>query len=249
MNNGFKIRNDYTKVYTKMEEVGMKLLWSEGEFNKKYKNNKSKLDYLGKCGHKYASSWRSITLKIKRGHYNCPDCSYGHKQRIKECYNEKTNKQKCYKCCEWKNRDECYSKEKRGYRRECKCCRNEAIYTKRNNWTEERFITNMIQKAKHRHSKLYTKKKGKFNITEEDIVELKEKQNNKCAGTGNELIWKAGQDPFYMVSLDRIDSSITYMKDNIQLVCWFYNTTKGSSSDDDFIKLARLITENKKKNK
>jgi hypothetical protein len=39
------------------------------------------------------------------------------------------------------------------------------------------------------------------------------------------------------------------MKDNIQLVCWFYNTTKGKHSDDDIIKLARLITENINKGK
>lgn len=240
--NGFKIRNrnNYTNVYTKMNEVGMKLLWSEEEFKKIYKNNKTKLDYLGKCGHKHTSSLASITLKIKRGNFDCPDCSYGHKQRIKECYNEKTNQQKCYKCGEWKNRDECYSLEKKGPRRECKDCRNEYMKKHRLNWTEEEFIAAMVKKAKHRHKT--EKYEGVFNITEEDILELKEKQNNKCVGTGNELIWKIYQDPFYMVSLDRIDSSITYTKDNIQLVCWFYNNTKGNHSDDDFIKLCKQVS-------
>ena len=50
-----------------------------------------------------------------------------------------------------------------------------------------------------------------------------------------------------MVSLDRIDSSNTYNKDNIQLVCWFYNNTKGNHSDSDFIKLCKLISLNQQK--
>lgn len=233
----------YEKIKIKMEKVGMTLLWSEEEFDEKYKNNRvTQIPYLGKCGHQHTGTWASISNKIRNKHYNCPICSYGHEQRIEESYNEETNEQRCYECEEWKNRDECYAFEKERHRRVCKDCRNSHIKQSRENWTEERFMKNMVDKAKRRHKK--EKYKGDFNITVEDIVKLKEKQNNKCKLTGNELIWQCYQDPFYMVSLDRIDSSKTYMKDNIQLVCWFYNTTKGKSSDDDMIKLARLITEN-----
>jgi len=77
-----------------------------------------------------------------------------------------------------------------------------------------------------------------FAITEEDILELYYKQNGKCALSGQILTKIALEDKGinkYNVSIDRINSSKGYTKDNIQLVGAIVNIIKNDMEEKDFI--------------
>ena len=50
-----------------------------------------------------------------------------------------------------------------------------------------------------------------------------------------------GKQPINCISVDRIDSSKGYTKDNIQLTLADVNIMKWNTSDDDFIATCKLI--------
>lgn len=94
-----------------------------------------------------------------------------------------------------------------------------------------------------------------FNLTMEELWELYQKQNGKCALSGIELILLP---VFYSASIranaristtrreitasvDRIDSNIGYTIDNVQFVHKAINIMKGSLSDSDFINISKAI--------
>jgi hypothetical protein len=93
-------------------------------------------------------------------------------------------------------------------------------------------------------------KKQEFNITIEDIYDLWIKQNKKCALSGLGISFentntKKTRHRFDLIctaSLDRIDSSLPYNKDNVQLVHKHINIMKNNHNQEYFIKLCQLIT-------
>jgi len=86
-------------------------------------------------------------------------------------------------------------------------------------------------------------------ITLEDITDLYDKQNGLCALTNIQMTHtkRAGKGrkkcPPCNISVDRIDSSKPYAKNNIQLVCSSANTIKWDQSMADFILICRKISE------
>ncbi len=93
------------------------------------------------------------------------------------------------------------------------------------------------------HAKL--RKKHEFNITPEDLYELWEKQNGLCAYSKKLLNIETNH--LQRASLDRIDSKIGYVKDNIQLVTYAVNKMKQEFSEGDFLELCFSITDAKRK--
>jgi hypothetical protein len=90
-----------------------------------------------------------------------------------------------------------------------------------------------------------------FDITIEDLWKLFLQQNKKCALSGIELTFsKIRKDTTgKTISLDRIDSSIGYIKGNIQFVHKHINIMKNSFDQDYFISLCeQIINHNKTKN-
>jgi hypothetical protein len=82
----------------------------------------------------------------------------------------------------------------------------------------------------------------KFDITIIDIWELFLKQERKCALTGlNLLLPQTSKDTNATASLDRIDSSKGYIKNNIQWVHKDLNTMKMNLSQEQFINYCRLV--------
>jgi hypothetical protein len=106
----------------------------------------------------------------------------------------------------------------------------------------------MLSSAKKR-SKL---KNREFNISRVDILNLIEKQDNLCAISGVELNWKPSTGnkqricPPDRASLDRIDSSKGYTKENIQLVTDFVNRVKSWYSTEEFVKFCSQVVERHK---
>ena len=98
-------------------------------------------------------------------------------------------------------------------------------------------LRNLRTKAKQRHNK-------EFTIQESDMLDTWGKQNGLCAYTKLPLVATANQ--FNTISLDRIDSSIGYVPDNIQFVCAAVNKMKQEYSEEMFILFCHLVTHNNK---
>ena len=108
----------------------------------------------------------------------------------------------------------------------CDLCANERAIL----WRKNNPIKSLLRDAKY-HSK---KTKREFSICEQDVINLLEKQNNKCAISG--LYFSE-----YKPSLDRIDSSKGYTQDNIQLVTFQVNRMKSDFEITDFINVCKQI--------
>jgi len=76
---------------------------------------------------------------------------------------------------------------------------------------------------------------GLCTITINDLIDLWDKQNGRCAITN--LIMEHKPNKLKTVSVDRIDSNIGYTAGNIQLVCKFINLGKSTHSNDEVITL------------
>jgi hypothetical protein len=82
-----------------------------------------------------------------------------------------------------------------------------------------------------------------FSLTYEDLLPILQK--GRCQRTG--IIFSpgygmglGGNHPF-TPSLDRIDRSRGYSKDNVQIVVWIYNRAKGVDSDADVLRMAEAL--------
>ena len=81
--------------------------------------------------------------------------------------------------------------------------------------------------------------------TLKDIWELYLKQDKKCAVTGIPIKFGRTDKPIETTaSLDRIDSKLGYIKNNIQLVHKDVNIMKNSFSVDYFVNLCRMVVKN-----
>jgi hypothetical protein len=98
-----------------------------------------------------------------------------------------------------------------------------------------RVLSSIYNGAKRR-----SKKKGfGFNISKRDIEDLYVKQHGKCAITGINMTFIANDK--YKISLDRIDSKKGYLKNNVQLLCWWVNRCKSNYSKSDLLVFAHGI--------
>ena len=77
----------------------------------------------------------------------------------------------------------------------------------------------------------------RFNLSYLDLLEVLEKQNNKCALTGRELTCtlKVGTKFGTNASIDRIEAGGLYIKENIQLVCAAINSFRTDKSIEEFV--------------
>lgn len=115
---------------------------------------------------------------------------------------------------------------------QCKACLKRA----------KRVIYRMISSTRKR-----AKKTGM--VCEIDIAfirQLNESQNGKCVYTGLDLNWEYEEDrdgsiPFDRASIDRIDSTKGYTKDNVQLVVCTANIMKNRFAEEEFLLVCQLI--------
>lgn len=118
----------------------------------------------------------------------------------------------------------------------CKNCYS-TIYNK--NRIEKATINKLDYTLKMRlnDSKQRAKKRNIYNdIIIEDLYELWNTQNGKCAISGIDLTVESYNGRVNTnVSIDRIDSTKGYTKSNIQLVCSTINMMKGSLNIDELI--------------
>ena len=124
----------------------------------------------------------------------------------------------------------------------CKCKDTRFISNKSMHWKGGKFISStcltMCKLAAIR-------RKLEFNITIEDLENQWLLQNGKCAYTNIELtLPKKSRDFEANYSIDRIDSSIGYIKNNIHWVLKEINVMKMDLKEDRFLELCKIVTEN-----
>lgn len=90
------------------------------------------------------------------------------------------------------------------------------------------------------------RRKHPYTMTLQDLKELWERQDGRCAYTKVELRHaEDGERNFnFMASLDRIDSKLGYAPGNIQFVSATCNTAKNSMTHENFLEFMKLIREN-----
>jgi hypothetical protein len=82
-----------------------------------------------------------------------------------------------------------------------------------------------------------------FTVTIEDAWSIFKKQDGRCAFTGLTLSFpKDARDTTSNASIDRVDSSQGYVKDNIQWVDKRINFMKYTLSADEFVELCHLVS-------
>ena len=87
------------------------------------------------------------------------------------------------------------------------------------------------------------KRKIDFDITIEDVLKVYIDQGKVCSLSGIPIGWTR-MDKSHNISIDRIDSDKGYTTDNIQLVYPKINMMKFTYSQDEFIDLCRLVSNN-----
>lgn len=125
------------------------------------------------------------------------------------------------------------------FQTKCRPCEKIYIQNRKSN-PKDTFISilNRIKNSPKRTSK-------GFDIDCDFALNLLEKQNNKCAITNIELTCKKGEGLQYSnITIDRIDSSKGYTKDNIQILSYWANMAKGALTDEDFKKLITITYNN-----
>ena len=78
------------------------------------------------------------------------------------------------------------------------------------------------------------RRKQVFDLTQEFVEKLWEKQEGKCYYTNLDMICTYGQKSPYQVSIDRIDSSQGYTEANSILCCLSMNYAKSNFSEKEF---------------
>ena len=81
-----------------------------------------------------------------------------------------------------------------------------------------------------------------FNLSIEFLNQLYKKQNGKCAISGIDIEFENGNHyPSNPCSLDRIDSTIGYIENNVQWVDRKINYMKHQSPNQDFIEICKIV--------
>lgn len=156
----------------------------------------------------------------------------------------------CNKCKEWKpvskfSTDNTFLHGNRGgLCRECKDCQRDRYYKQRNKLFEDdklalRYKLQQALKGTRRRSK----EKNIYNdLTLDYLMYLWEKQDGKCALTGIQMTYKFYEGRVNTnLSVDRIDSTKGYSKDNVQLVCMAANQMKNDLSMSEFLELCGAV--------
>lgn len=126
----------------------------------------------------------------------------------------------------------------------CRKCRGQSLALSNSPyWKGGKFISSSLFNTYRVCAK---NRKIDFNITIEDLEIKWNEQKGICSYTGIELsLPKDTRDKNYSASIDRIDSSKGYTKDNIHWVTKEINIMKMGLKEDIFLKMCELVYKHK----
>ncbi len=81
-------------------------------------------------------------------------------------------------------------------------------------------------------------------VTHAELMQIYKDQRGLCALSGLKMTWMKGKITLTSLSIDRIDSSKGYERDNVRLVCHGVNRLKGDATDVDMLAMAMAIVAN-----
>ncbi len=145
----------------------------------------------------------------------------------------------CYKCGNLQSYlRKNYAKESLRLNKMCKVCSNRVVDNSHLGFYKD------IPISWFNKVKVCAETRGlKFELTIEYIWELYVEQDNRCSLSDIAIGWsEIGQR--HTISIDRIDSSKGYLKDNVQLVQKDINMMKQAYSQDYFIQLCKEVANN-----
>ena len=153
----------------------------------------------------------------------------------------------CTKCNQEKHLD-CFYKNRKNKElcsSWCKDCskKESAKSVERLNSTIRGRAISALRNAKRR----ITKNGHELFLNVDDVVELWEKQSGVCAYSGREMTFSSKS--LNTMSLERIDSSIGYTKENTILVCNAINRMKSNFELEDFRAMCLDVAMHFNKNK
>jgi hypothetical protein len=85
----------------------------------------------------------------------------------------------------------------------------------------------MITKTRERHNgfQLRTKPKtGEYDLDTQFLIDLYNEQDGRCSISGVKMVFNATSD--WMASVERIDDSVTYRRDNVTLIVTELNSAQ-----------------------
>ena len=162
---------------------------------------------------------------------------------------------KCFICNKWfpadsfdkhGGNDGTYS-YRDGLDKRCHSCKIQQNKNARSKYSDEKRLETVLQ-FRWLGAKERAERKGLlFDITKEDLINLWDKQNGKCAISGIDMTYTldSGRTP-YNVSVDQINPSMGYTKNNIQLVCMSVNQLKSDFEMDIVLNICKNIINNNK---
>jgi len=135
----------------------------------------------------------------------------------------------CNRCCEEKDITlfKIRPKNKDGYSNQCKKCEYKVTDNSRNAYELKHWAKRCFLHAK-KHSKY------DFDIDEQFVSELYEKQNGKCFWFNVDLKPSNIAKYPWQPSLDRLDRDKGYTKDNVVLACYTANIGRNTSDEATF---------------
>lgn len=206
-----KLNGDYTLISTK--ELAKKI--SSQDTATKSKINKVE-DY-------YGLKWNEVLIN-----HSHPVKKATVQTNLGTQYSRRSDTQHCCKICGETNPDEFYS----GYKTICKRCKNKQAWGREKKFVQDKNNMASVLYQRTKESFIRRNSVSEHAITEEDIQNQLTLQNYKCKYTGVDLCY--GKGKLYQPSVDRIDSSLGYTRDNICIVSVAINDAKNDLSMEEF---------------
>lgn len=165
--------------------------------------------------------------------------------------NWKDGKLKCHKCGKWLDPEEFGSHQEYKYRnnkdKRCKKCKVIQTREARSKYSESVRLYKLIQERWLAARDRANRKNIPFTITKEDIINLWNCQNGRCAISRIPMTFDMDNGRvFTNLSLDQKVPGQGYTNENIQLVCQAVNQLKSDWNMDIILYLCQSIVDNYK---
>jgi hypothetical protein len=132
---------------------------------------------------------------------------------------------------------------KGGKEKLCRLCENKMKVERREHQTPKQIITSLLTACKANATERKTNGRlscGECSITQDIVWDIYHKQLGKCIYSNKELTFN--YNDMNKISIDRIDSSKGYTRENIQLVSKYVNWMKLDTKENEFLYMISSIT-------
>jgi hypothetical protein len=188
---------------------------------------------------KILEDFKNRTKGILGKDYICKDCHSKVRGKIQQ---KDKNYRGCYNCKQNKKIEDFVkkTKNKSGYSYLCKLCKS--TQKKQLAQRKKPKIPDWVIRLRKNISKR-KKRYGEEIISSDYLISLYNKQNGKCYYSGIDLdVNESKMKTLKQISLDRLDSALGYIIDNVVLCCYGLNLCKSDFELEEFELFLKEIT-------